>query len=542
MRTRGIWGMIKVMIVDDEPYIRQGLRILIPWEEFGYKVWAEAANGLEALEVLKGQDIDLIITDIKMPKMGGIEFIEYVSEHNAKGIHFIILSGFYEFEYAKKAIRYGVEDYILKPVQKEELIRVLLDYKEKYYQHINEQKNKNIMNKIIFNNYLVDLLSGIQSDEGIQYIKSFLIDFTEVRYIHIEYDQSHEGFLALSNEEKFKAKNQLYNVLLDIMNEYRYHVYKEPIRNNGEYTIGFLYVKKMADNLELCEEDFFSYLSSKLNEKLKYNSVLYLGQMEKDISTIFNSYKAAKMTYSLHNISGNGNVVYYDDISNSINTEKYPVDKEGMDNLIRIIEKNDKEMIRKQIVSVYNHFKHWVGKPEIIKINLNYLMFNLINLTRELDSNINHEEIHEIISRWGNDWSTVRIDIIGLQEFALEFGDYLSRLRQNTCGGVLREIERDIIKNYMDNLSLKNLSEKYFMNAAYLGQIFKKQFGMSFKDYLNNYRIERAIELLIRTDEKIYLIAESVGFKNTDYFISKFDQIKGVTPLQFRKQFMLKGD
>ena len=75
------------------------------------------------------------------------------------------------------------------------------------------------------------------------------------------------------------------------------------------------------------------------------------------------------------------------------------------------------------------------------------------------------------------------------------------------------------------------------MNTAYLGQIFKKQFGMSFKDYLNNYRIERATELLIRTDERIYLIANLVGFKNTDYFISKFVQLKGLTPLQFRKQF-----
>jgi two-component system response regulator YesN len=90
----------------------------------------------------------------------------------------------------------------------------------------------------------------------------------------------------------------------------------------------------------------------------------------------------------------------------------------------------------------------------------------------------------------------------------------------------------------MDNLSLKTLSEKYFMNTAYLGQIFKKQFDISFKDYLNNYRIERATELLMRSDDKIYLIANLVGFKNTDYFISKFVQLKGITPLQFRKQLI----
>jgi two-component system response regulator YesN len=92
----------------------------------------------------------------------------------------------------------------------------------------------------------------------------------------------------------------------------------------------------------------------------------------------------------------------------------------------------------------------------------------------------------------------------------------------------------------MDNLSLKSLSEKYFINSAYLGQIFKKQYGISFKDYLNNYRIDRAAELLIRSDEKVYLVANAVGFNNTDYFISKFVQLKGITPLQYRKQLMAR--
>ena len=89
----------------------------------------------------------------------------------------------------------------------------------------------------------------------------------------------------------------------------------------------------------------------------------------------------------------------------------------------------------------------------------------------------------------------------------------------------------------MKKLSLKYLSEKYYVNSAYLGQIFKKQYNISFKDYLNAYRIERAAELLKRSDEKIYKIAEKVGYSNTDYFISKFVQLKEKTPLQYRKQF-----
>ena len=105
--------MIKVMIVDDEPYIRQGLRILIDWEKYGYCICEEAANGQEAVNILEDTDIDLVITDIKMPKMDGLDLIKYTREHISKKIKFIILSGFYEFEYAKLAIKYDVADYVL---------------------------------------------------------------------------------------------------------------------------------------------------------------------------------------------------------------------------------------------------------------------------------------------------------------------------------------------------------------------------------------------------------------------------------------------
>lgn len=529
--------MIKVMIVDDEPFIRQGLRILIPWEQYGYKVCDEAANGIEALELLEKQDFDLIITDIKMPKMGGIELIEYVNEHITNRIHFVILSGFYEFEFAKKAIKYGAQDYILKPVQKDELIRVLVDYKKKHDRLIKELKNKKIADRIIYDNHLGHLLSGVYTEESLHYIKENLFDDIDLRYVFLQYDQADKSYSTLSHEEKIKRQNHLYDVLIELLKNNHYHVYKEPSRNENEFAIGFIYARKLSDSVQLSEREYIRLLSIDIKEKVKYGINLYIGQKEKDIRTISNSYKMAKMIYSFYGVSNDIDIIYYDDIKNSISTDKYPVNKDELDSLTRVIEENDIEMIKKHIVSVYSYFKNWLGESEIIKINLNYLLFNLINLTREMDADIDHEEVHRIIYKWGNDWTRVMSNIKNFREFALEFAAYINQLRQHSCGGVLKEVERDIIEDYSKNLSLKTLSEKYFINTAYLGQIFKKQFGMSFKDYLNNYRIERATELLIRTDDRIYLIANLVGFKNTDYFISKFVQLKGLTPLQFRKQF-----
>ena len=157
--------MIKVMIVDDEPFIRQGIRILINWEQYGFKICGEASNGYEAITLLEAGEYDLIITDIRMPQMDGLELITYTYKNISKDIRFILLSGFYDFEYAKKAIKYEVADYILKPVQREELIRALEDYKEQYNQNVEKQKQMEFSEKIIFDSNISRLIAGKSDDE-----------------------------------------------------------------------------------------------------------------------------------------------------------------------------------------------------------------------------------------------------------------------------------------------------------------------------------------------------------------------------------------
>ena len=120
--------------------------------------------------------------------------------------------------------------------------------------------------------------------------------------------------------------------------------------------------------------------------------------------------------------------------------------------------------------------------------------------------------------------------------FACEYAEYLFQLRKNVSRGVLGMVEKEIRESFASNLTLKGLSEKYYVNSAYLGQLFRKKYGQSFKDYLNNYRIEQASNQLIHTDKKIIQIAEEVGYHDLDYFVNRFIQVKGCTPARFRKQ------
>ena len=114
------------------------------------------------------------------------------------------------------------------------------------------------------------------------------------------------------------------------------------------------------------------------------------------------------------------------------------------------------------------------------------------------------------------------------------------QLRGKVSKGVISEVEREIQEHYAENLTLKDLSEKYYINTAYLGQLFHRQYGQSFKDYLNGIRIEQAARLLKKTDDRIYQIAEQVGYHDIDYFVNRFIAAKGCTPAKYRKQTAVK--
>lgn len=173
---------------------------------------------------------------------------------------------------------------------------------------------------------------------------------------------------------------------------------------------------------------------------------------------------------------------------------------------------------------------------QMIDMNLNYLLFGLVHLAVQQSDEVSREEVFSMVRENGFDFHTMRGNQENLEKFVCEYAEYLVRIRKNSSRGVLADVEKEISERYAENLTLKEMSGKFFVNSAYLGQLFKKKHGISFKEYLNNYRIEQAAELLLRTDMKIYEIAEKVGYHDLDYFINRFISAKGCTPSRFRKK------
>ena len=528
--------MIKILIVDDEPFIRQGLKILINWEEYGYEIAGEAANGIEAIKELEKKEIDLIIADIKMPEMNGIELIEYVHENILTEVKFIMLSGYYEFEYAKKAIKYNVTDYILKPIQKDELIKVLKSFKEEYIKQENKYTIQKVKDKVVYDRYLNEIIYGKYDSTSLEYVKKCLDFSGGLRYIIIEINYYSDENINISEDERRSGQEVFYQSMVGWLGKNYYNVIVDVSNYKDCYDIGFIYDKKLAEEQGMSEKDYISKFQLNMKQIQKYDFYIYIGEKVNSIEKLALSYKSATVAKLFSEFSNGNNIAYYDEM-----TEKeeisYKIEKQYMDNLIHEIEENNEEEIKKCVDKIYASFKEYKINLEIIKININYLLCNLINSAKELDSEADQEQVMQYISSVSFEQMVSRGSAKHLQSFSLEFSRYLNQLRQNTFQGILSHIDKEISEHYMGRLSLKYLSEKYYINSAYLGQVFKKQYNVSFKDYLNAYRIEKAADLLKQSDDKIYNIAEKVGYNNTDYFINKFVQLKGKTPLQYRKQF-----
>ena len=209
-----------------------------------------------------------------------------------------------------------------------------------------------------------------------------------------------------------------------------------------------------------------------------------------------------------------------------------------MDSLIHSIEINDKVKIITYSGLVYRGLTDRHIAVETVNHYIQYLMYQLVGLAYSQDSDIEQEEIIQYVREAILKLKMNHGNELKFQQFAEEYSDYLTHLRQNTAKGTMNLIEAEIEERYAENLSLKYLGEKYYINSAYLGQVLKKQYGCSFKDYLNMVRIRKAAQMMLRTNMKVYEVALEVGYKNIEYFVNKFEEIYEMTPTRFRKKSM----
>ena len=528
--------MLKVLLVDDEPFILQGLEILINWKKEGFEIAGTAHDGREALMFLKNNHVDLILADINMPIVSGLELLKKIREEEISNAFFVILSGYADFSYAQKAIKYKCTDYILKPVEKEQLLETLKKVAELNADKEEETKEIRKRERAYLARNLIAVIGGKYDNVNLMCVKEQM-RFSEVlRYVEIELDEEQLGE-DISDEDKRVYQRKLAEVCMEFLGVNADHCVFDVSGKERVYDIGFVYCDYMAKDSMRDERGYLGYFMSYLKRNAGVPVVMLVGKKIDDIKNIAKSYSTVCILRSCKGFRSSKDIYYYDE-EIQVSNDGAVLCKDEIDALLSAIEQNQQVQIHKAVDCFFETMQQtWGGVIGGFKnLNINYLIFQLIHLAAKQDDNINQEEVIRLISEHSFHEGLIRGSKAHVLGFVYEYAEYLAQLRRNVSRGVLGEIEREVKENYSSNLTLKELSEKYYVNSAYLGQLFRKQYGCSFKDYLNQTRLDEAARLLVHTDKKIYQVAEETGYHNLDYFVNRFISAKGCTPAKYRRK------
>ena len=524
--------MLKVMFVDDEPYIVEGLKVLIDWESENFEIVKVAENGLEALEYLRENEVNLVIADIKMPVMTGIELLEKVKKEGISDAYFIILSGYNDFQYARDALRLGCMDYLLKPIKKDELVELLRKISDMNKENTILEAHHKEAETAFLQRHMIALIVGKYDDVNIDYLKQNMRLSNGIRYVIIELPEVDD--METTDGSLMQYRREMNEVAKMLLGEDSNHLIYDVSLNHSIYDTGFIYCDYMAEDRSEDDVEFLAKFQSSLESALKRKVRILSGKKVPDITQVSKSYSSACILKSQEVFHEARPVVTYER-EMTVNPRKATLFKRSLDDLVKAIELNDESLIYKCVNAFYDDISK-AGLGDSVSLNMNYLLFQLIHIATELDDELDQEEILHRISESSFDEGIKRGSSIHMYKFACEYAQYLNQLRKNVSGGILKDIEKEIKENYSENLSLKKLSEKYYINCSYLGSLFTKKYGVSFKDYLTDYRINEAAKMLINTNDRIVDISATVGYKNSDYFIRRFIEIKGMTPSQYRRQ------
>lgn len=501
--------MYKVMLVDDEKLILQGILSILEWDKLDLKVVHLAENGLEALEKFKKEPVDVVITDINMPSLTGLELLKELKEINTK-VKFIILSGYDDFSYAKTAIKYGVENYILKPINEEELEEALIEIRDKLYEY--KKKEESIFDK---NRVLMRFLEGNLSKEDLEEFEEILnISFNDKHYIASN---------ILIKKKEWKQVNDIINVIKDNTTE----GYELIFKFNGDVILINSWSREES------KEDIINYyekINCKLKESIKEEIFIAIGDTVDELEKIKESYFSSNEIKKYVLTKGYGVCISKEDII-EIKEEARNFSKE-IENLNKLILEKDTQMIQDYIENTFNDEK--LNPENIYDLSIKILLL-IDEISEEFKYGKNHigDNLSNVIIELCNESDRENIKIFLLSNiYELTKVMNLNNIKYSP---VVQQIVNYVNSNYYEELSLKTLSQKYNINSSYLGQIFNKEIGYSFSEYMNKIKNMKAKELILTTNMKINDIAKEVGYFDTSYFYRKFKKYYGVSPSTLRE-------
>lgn len=543
--------MLKIFLAEDEVVVRETIKRMIPWEELGFELVGEAADGEMALPLLIRQQPDLLITDIKMPFMDGLTLAR-LAKKEIPGLKVVILSGYDDFNYAKQAIGIGVEDYLLKPITKNALIERLSEIRSRY-EHEKTQKE--------YYEKFQREMQAYEKNSSRDFFEALVdgsMDMMEVykRAEKLGLDIVAEAYnvliFTMNCDEDFSGQRDEYSSWetesLELLENFFAGHSSAMLFRSNIFSYGVLLKgqrETIEENTRACVDEIRKILSRQDGRREWF---LAVGQSVDRLSQIQKSYHTASRAFSQRYLYDE-NILYYDEME----TMEHPGGQaETEDNAYlqkvdvnalnpAILQKFLSNGLQEETENFVKDYFYAIGQePMESLVFRNYVIlnvrFSVISFIKGLGCDTNEMEsadTEEVLAESGKNMESAIAYAKKMISQAIEIRDQNSG---NKNRSILKTAVDFIDSHYMDEeISLNTVANVANVSSNHFSALFSQNMGQTFIEYLTTLRMNKAKELLRCTGMRSSEIAGEIGYKDAHYFSYLFKKTQGMTPSDYRK-------
>lgn len=524
----------KVILVDDEAEVIDMIEKKIHWNDLGFEVAGSATNGVKALELVEKLQPDVVLTDIKMPYMDGLELSRRLNREYPN-IYIMLCTGFDEFEYAKEAVHLEIKEYMLKPVNATELSESLTNLKHTLDREREEKLNVKKLNDYfqevlpkLQSNFFISLIEGrVEKRDYERFLQAYQVDMKGPLFgcviFHTSGNHVPEGMnpllLSMSVEREIKQR------LMDQWNCQE-----------------FIYMGNTLLILELDVEDEITQITDACDRFCRWAYRIMGAVVTAGIGTVCDSlyeislsYERAREAVSYRVLYGTKRAINIGEIVPKEQIKPVQSEESRMQTLFRAIRIGDSAEIERaaheemeklhkntETMSQYN-----LATMEIVSGFFKFCTDNSLDFNK-ISGNM--QNIYEKVSQM--DESSLTAWIVQMSK---TISERLKCARNSSARRLIVEAQNIVKERYMEaDISLDEVCAVLGVSNSYFSSVFKKEAGKSFISYLTDYRMDIAAEMILNTDEKSYTIAEKVGYLDANYFSYVFKKKFGVSPSKYR--------
>lgn len=537
---------MNMIIADDEQIIVDGIKESIDWKSFEVDVVGTAQNGIEALEMVVKLHTDIIVTDIKMPGLNGLELVRKIKKLRPY-VKIILISAYEQFGFAQEAIELGVSAYITKPIKKQKLIEEVIKARDKILEERLEKARKNKFEELYISNlpilrehYHNSLIIGKTRLTG-NYKK-------QLNSYEIDIDENNVGVFVCTidnieetSEEFFEKSVQIIHLRInEMIRNLLPQKYKRTVFQSYNNEVVAIY-NALSDHAASIKDIALiaETIKNTLKREMDISISLGMGRIYPSLKDAALSYQEAVKALNYRLVYGNNTVLYIDSVEMKDTKQTYPLSNlnEILTNVQNILWTGKAEEVRSLIESRMDSLLKCKSIPYYyIQQIYCHLLSALLRTTYEM--NILPEQLYgapvhlygelfkkhtpEEMAQWYYDLVGRVCAIINEKKTARS-----SHVINSAVNYIKRHCNKDI--------SLGEVAEHVNLNPSYLSRIFKEETGTQFVEYVRNIKVELAKELLKNSNKRIYEICEELGYQNVQYFSTVFKNTTGMTPLEYKK-------